>query len=94
MELREEVAQVWQLFASIAFSTNICVERAGTFVIDRRDSSEFFGTNMGYTEPHGRAMEIESRNACPKSEACRSSLRNTRNLRSPVGKATSGLVDH
>lgn len=76
----------WRVLASaIALPANVCEVRAGAFVIDRHDSSGFLGTNMGYTERRGRAVEIESRNACPKSGARRSSLRNTRNLRSPGG---------
>lgn len=46
---------------------------------------------MGYTEPHDRAMEIESRNACPKSGACRSSAREAHeSYEAWVGKATGG----
>lgn len=68
--------------STIAFSTNVCVEQRGCI---RDRSSWFIGpvwNGIWVTRSRGgRGMEIESRNACPKSGACRSSLRNTRKPR-------------
>ena len=50
---------------------------------------------MGYTERRGRAVEIESRNACPKSGARRSSTaKHTKPTEPGEYGRPSDLADH